>query len=80
MEEDTHDIEDTNKVKEPGTAYTGPTQIRIFTSFSESEEDQYRHWARLSPEERLSEFYEIMNRFYVYTTPAWKGIKIKLDE
>lgn len=69
-----------NKVKEAGAAYTGSKSIRVYTSFSESEQDRFQRWAKLSPEERLSEFFSIMNRFYVFDKPVWKGKKIHVDQ
>lgn len=69
-----------NKAAEQAASYSSSKGIKIFSSFIESQNDQYMHWAELSPEKRLSEFFDIMSRFYVFTKPHWKGTKITIDQ
>lgn len=74
-----NEISNNNKANEPGTRYAGLRRIRVYSSFVESDEEQYLHWAKLTPEESLSEFFTIMSRFYTFNKPVWKGTKIHMD-
>jgi len=71
---------DTNTIKEAAAVNTGAGSIRVYTSFGESTHEQYQRWARMSPEDRLSEFFIIMSRFYIFKKPNWKGTKIYIDK
>lgn len=70
---------DQNKVSDPAASYSGSRKISVFSSFMEAEEAELIFWAGLSPDERLSEFFKLMGRFYTFQRPVWRGTKIVVD-
>lgn len=68
-----------DKLKEPLVAYSGSKKISFSNTFEEAEESQIRYWAGLSPEQRFSDFLELMIRFYSFGKPNWVGKKIIID-
>jgi len=71
--------DDLNKINEPQAPYSGQKKITFSNSFEEAEDSQIRYWAGLSPEQRFSDFYELMDRFYSFSKPDWKTMKIVFD-
>lgn len=68
-----------NELNEPHPSYTGAKKISFSESFEEAEQEQIAYWAGLSPSERFSHYYELMNRFYSSTKPNWSGTMIIID-
>ena len=54
---------DKNQLKEPTIAY-GKKRIGVFTSFKEAEEDNYRYWLSLTPEQRIANVTTLIKRVY----------------
>lgn len=57
------DEKDENKVNEPSAEYHAP-ELRIFNSFEEMNEDQYKYWRSLTPEQRLADHYNLLTQVY----------------
>lgn len=68
-----------DQLKEPQVTYSGSKMISVSNSFEEAEDSQIHYWAGLSPEQRFSDFHDLMNRFYSFNKPDWKGKKIIID-
>jgi CRISPR-associated endonuclease Csn1 len=66
-------------LKELQNTYSISKKITVTDSFEEAEESQIRYWAGLSPEQCFCDFHELMNRFYSFNRPDWKGKKIIID-
>jgi hypothetical protein len=73
------DAEKNPELNEPSIPYSGSKKISFSNSFTEAEESQIRYWAGLTPEQRFADFYELMNRFYSFSNPAWSTKKITID-
>jgi hypothetical protein len=69
-----------NNAEEPKVTYSGSRRITFSDSFEEDRDYQVQHWAGLSPEQRFEEFYSLMTRFYSFTRPDWKAVKIVFDK
>jgi len=68
-----------NDLNEPHLRYSGARKITFTESFEAAEQEQVRHWAGLTPAQRFSHYYELMNRFYSLAAPKWSGTKIIID-
>ncbi len=68
-----------SQVTEPQIAYSGSKNITISNSSEEAESYQIGYWSGLSPEQRFSDFFELMNRFYNFNKPDWSIKKIIID-
>ncbi len=73
------DEDNLNKINKPQATYPGSKKIMFSNSFEAAENSQIRYWAGLSPEQRFSDFYESMNRFYTFSEPDWASLKIVID-
>lgn len=68
--------DDLNNFKAGGSS---SEKVSVSNSFEESEISQIQYWARLTPEQRFADFYELMNRFYTLNKPDWTTKKINID-
>jgi hypothetical protein len=69
------DENDKNKVEEPSSSYR---KITIST-LEEQSAEQIEYWASLTPEQRFNDFYELMNRFYDFSTRGTVRPEIIID-
>jgi len=69
-----------NNLNEPHVPYSGGKKITFSDSFDAAEQEQIRYWASLTPAQRFSHYYELMNRFYTLSPPKWSGTKIIIDQ
>lgn len=70
---------ETGKSNDPEAACSGSKKITFSASFEAAENMQIDYWAGLTPEQRFSHFYELMNRFYTFSKPDWKEKQIIID-
>ncbi|UZD24555.1 type II CRISPR RNA-guided endonuclease Cas9 [Algoriphagus halophytocola] len=66
-------------LNEPMAAYKTEKKIQISKSLEDSGNSQLSYWAMQNPNQRFRDFAELMNRFYEFVDPNWKGKKIILD-
>lgn len=52
------------KVKEPLATYQTKNRIKIYHSFEEEAEDNYKYLASLSPEQHLANIKKLIDRIY----------------
>ena len=57
------DEKNKDKASEPQAEY-GKQEIKFFNSFKEMNEDQYRYWLSLTPEQRLADHYKLIIQIY----------------
>lgn len=57
------DEEKKNTVNEPQAEYA-KQEIKFFNSFDEMNEEQYKYWRSLSPEQRLADHYNLIIQIY----------------
>ena len=68
-----------NKVNEPQSEYL-KQEIHFFNSPEEMNEDQYRHWLGLTPQQRLAEHYSLVTGAYNYADKKTLYDKIYFHE
>lgn len=64
---------------EVAVSYSGNKDIRIFDSLEDAENDRVAYAASLTPDERMEEFFALMNRFHQFAKPDWSTKKIIID-
>lgn len=68
-----------SQVNEVAVSYSGNKDIRISASFEDAENDRVAYAASLTPDQRMQEFFALMNRFYQFSKPDWSTKKIIID-
>lgn len=68
-----------NKLNEPYLPYSGAKTVRFSNSFEEADQEQISYWASLTPTQRFSDYFELVNRFYSLSPPKWSGTTIVID-
>lgn len=65
-----------NEFYETNKVFSSLCRISLSDSFYEAESKHFAYWASLTPELRISGFYELMMHFYTSKKPDWSNMRI----